>query len=244
MPCCTPSWSFSLKKTFLFILLIQVFISKAFAFDREFFLSAGLGYSSAAVKTRYLEQNDDGEIEDETESKAFGLTTRFGYRRANFEFGLLSDIGYGKVEDLSLKLPDNSKVNGDGHYRFVAISPYVKYLLPLPVVYQWRSYIGAGPSWGLQTIVMENISSGSNFSTEKRISFENFGAGVFVGIEEDLPFKQMHPVFLEVGITYMKSYKVYLIDASNFKEVKTLSSKDSHDLSGTFVFIRAGLVLF
>lgn len=233
-----------MKILVLVIFSIFYYSTNSYAFDREFFLSAGLGYSSASVKTRYLEQNDDGEIEDETESKAFGVTTRFGYRLAPFEFGFLSDIGYGKVEDLSLKLIDNSTVSGDGHYRFVAISPYIKYLLPLPTYYQWRSYVGGGPSWGLQTIVMDNVTSGSNFNAEKRISFENFGAGIFLGFEEDLPYKQMHPVFLEVGVAYMKSYKVYLTDASNFKEVKTLSSKDSHDLTGTFVFIRAGLVLF
>lgn len=233
-----------MKKIIFYIFIFILSLQSSHAFDREFFLSAGIGYSSAEVKTRYLQQNDDGEIEDETESKAFGVTTRFGYRLSPFEIGILSDIGYGKVEDLSLKLLDNTTINGDGHYRFVSVSPYLKYLLPLPSVYQWRSYIGGGPSWGLQTLVMDQVRSGSNFSSEKRISFENFGAGIFLGLEEDLPYKQMHPVFLEVGVAYMKSYKVYLIDASNFKDVQTLSSKDSHDLTGTFVFIRAGMVLF
>lgn len=233
----------------IFILFLYLYSLRLFAFSEEFFLSAGPGFSEGSVKSRYLIQQDDDEdeIEDETKIPAIGLTSRFGFRSYPLEMGILSDIGFGKAENIrfneSQEANNNTLVEGDGHYRIVTISPYLKHNFPWKYR-AWNAYIGGGPSWSLNTLVIKNVNNGSNFNTKKRVSFENFGAGIFVGVEEILPFKEMHPTFIEFGYSYMASYKVSVIDASDFKEVQTLSSRKGRDFRGSFFFLRLGVVLF
>ncbi len=236
-------------KLIIFLTLL-IYTKLIFAFDDSLFLSAGFGFSVGSVKSKYLEQKEknEDEIEDETKIPAFGLTTRFGHRNYPFELGILSDIGYGKAERVKFNDPNNSNnssnlVIGDGHYRIVTVSPYLKYNLTWKLK-AWNPYFGGGPSWSLNTLVIKNVNNGSNFSTKKRISFENFGAGLFIGVEEILTFKEMHPTFIEFGYSFMASYKVSLIDASDYKEVQTLSSRKARDFQGSFFFLRLGVVLF
>lgn len=236
-----------MKTTFFFILTFLTTFT--YAFDDAFFLSAGFGFSEGSVKSKYLVQKDDdeNEVEDETKIPAFGMSSRFGQRNYPFEIGALSDIGYGKAERVQFNdplAPNNTNlVVGNGHYRIVTVSPYIKYNIPWQYK-AWNPYFGGGPSWSLNTLVIKNINNGSNFSTKKRISFENFGAGLFIGIEEILAFKEMHPTFIEFGYSFMASYKVSVIDASDYKEVKTISSRKARDFQGSFFFLRLGVVLF
>jgi hypothetical protein len=76
------------------------------------------------------------------------------------------------------------------------------------------------------------------------VSFENYGGSLFIGFEEIKPFKEMHPIFFEVGYSYMHSYKVSILDASNSANVITLSEGDSNDFSGQYIIVRAGMALF
>ena len=235
------------------IFLSLIFLStNTLAFDDQLYLSAGFGFSKGSIKSKYLIQRDDDEdeIEDETEIPAFGLNSRFGYRNYPVELGFLSDIGFGQAKNIRFNDPLNTTPNqngslivGDGHYRIVTISPYFKHNLKWS--YQvWNPYLGLGPTWSLSTLVLSNVSNGANFNTKKRISFENFGAGIFIGVEEILSEKSMNPTFIELGFTYMASYKVSVIDASDFKEVRTLSSRKARDFQGSFFFLRVGVVLF
>jgi hypothetical protein len=58
------------------------------------------------------------------------------------------------------------------------------------------------------------------------------------------PSKKCTPIFLEVGYSYMHSYKVSILDASNSANVITLSEGDSNDFSGQYIIVRAGMALF
>ena len=51
-------------------------------------------------------------------------------------------------------------------------------------------------------------------------------------------------MFLEVGYSYMHSYKVSILDATNSAEVITLTEGDSNDFSGQYIIVRAGVALF
>ncbi len=233
---------------FILCLLFLLCPISIIAFDNDYFLAAGFGFSEAKMHTKFLEQFefDDGqnEKEDETTTVAVGVTSRFGKRFLPYELGILSDIGFGKVSNVKFLENQTTTVEGKGHYRYVSVSPYIKYNLPYKITNTWELYSGIGPQWSLQTIVLSDVLNNSNFNTKKRISFENFGAGIFIGIEENLSFKEMHPTFLELGFAYAASYKVSVIDASNFKDVKTLSSRNGDDLKSTYFFVRLGIILF
>lgn len=242
-----------MKKLITIFLFFTFLIAgkNAHAFNDELFLSAGFGFSEGSVKSRYLIQRDDDEdeIEDETKIPAFGLTSRFGFRNYPLEIGVLSDIGFGKAENIRFndqvnnQGQNNTLIEGDGHYRIVTVSPYIKHNFSWKYK-AWNPYIGGGPSWSLSTLVLKNVNNGANFNTKKRVSFENFGAGIFIGVEEIVSFKDMHPTFVEFGFSYMASYKISVVDASDFKEVHTLSSRKGRDFHGSFFFLRLGVVLF
>ncbi len=235
----------SILSIFFKLLLLSIILPESvYSYENQYHLSAGFSLSTASIKSRYVEQNEDGELEDETKSNAFGITSRFGHKYTNTEVGFLSDIGFGKVKDVTVKDGQTTLVNGDGHYRHFSLGPYIKQIIDYPIQNKWKLYFGGSPLIGMQTLVISNVRAGENFNTKKRISFENIGAGIFLGIEEDLPHKEMHPTFFEVGFSYMVSNKVSIVDASNFKEVKTLSSRKTKELSGTFFFFRLGCILF
>ncbi|MBY0413408.1 MAG: hypothetical protein K2Q18_04555, partial [Bdellovibrionales bacterium] len=101
-----------------------------------------------------------------------------------------------------------------------------------------------GPAWSLQTYVFNHPQTTGNFNDKRRVSFENYGGGIFIGLEQILPFKDKHPYFLEIGFSYMHSYKVSILDSSNSAEVITLNEGDSNDFSAQYIIVRAGMTLF
>ncbi len=221
------------------LLLFIFFSNSIFSFENDFHISVGFGVSSAEFRSKIVDQ-DKRKDEDETETKAFGLSTRFGYKLIDNEFGILSDVGFGKVEHLTI---NNSAINVSdemAHYRIVTISPYYKYIFLNNIYADWSTYFGISPSWSLQTLTFDS----PRISSEYRLSFENFGFGLFVGVEESLAYKEMHPSFLEVGYSYSANYKTSLIDASKTSEAVLLKSYRAKNLTGHFWFFRFGLVLF
>ena len=235
----------------LILLLGLVFINTAnadiFSSDK-FTLRAGLSFNLNQINTDRLIDNteveDDGSPEDETKTIGLGLVTSIGYRLGNWEFAMAGDIIFGGFKDISFNYDSSNTIRGAGHFRLVSIGPQIKYYTPFSIINLANIYFGFGPSWSLQTFVFRHPTTTGGFNDKKRVSFENYGGSLFIGFEEIKPFKDMHPMFLEIGYSYMHSYKVSILDATNSAEVITLTEGDSNDFSGQYIIVRAGVALF
>lgn len=236
-------------RTFILILTILFSLNTLASetpMNENFILRAGFSFNLTKLKTDRLIDNhesDDGETEDETNTPGFGLVTSVAYRLNNWEFVFASDAVFGSIKDVTF-IYDNNSIRGGGHTRLVSLGPQIKYYTPYSLFNKATFYIGFGPAWSLQTFVFKNATTTGNFNNKRRISFENYGGGIFIGLEEILPFKENHPMFLEVGYSYMHSYKVSVLDATNTAEVITLSEGDSNEFSAHYIIVRAGFTLF
>lgn len=240
-----------MRNFILLFILSLIFLDTAsadiFSSDK-FTLRAGLSFNLTQIHTDRLidhtEMEDDGTPEDETKTVGLGFVTSIGYRYDNWEFAMAGDVIFGGFKDVSFNYNSNHTIRGSGHFRLVSIGPQIKYYTPYSIFNFANIYLGFGPSWSLQTFVFRHPITTGGFNDKKRVSFENYGGSLFIGIEEIKPFKEMHPFFLEVGYSYMHSYKVSILDATNSAEVITLSEGDSNDFSGQYVIVRAGMALF
>ena len=237
-------------KTLALTILTTLFVmSTSFAqtlSTDNFTLRAGLSFNLNQIRTDRLIDNHESESddpEDETKTLGFGVITSVGYRWENWEFALASDVLFGRIKDVTF-IYENSSVRGGGHFRLVSIGPQVKYYTPYSIFNHANIYVAFGPSWSLQTFVFSHPTTTGNFNNKRRVSFENYGGGLFIGFEEIKPFKEGHPIFLEIGYSYMHSYKVSILDSSNSTNVITLSEGDSNDFSGQYIIVRAGISLF
>jgi len=231
----------------VFFLIINTAHADIFSSDK-FTLRAGLSFNLNQIHTDRLidhtEMEDDGQPEDETKTVGLGIVTSIAYRFENWEFAVAGDIIFGLIKDVSFNYNSSNTIRGGGHFRLVSIGPQIKYYTPYSILNLANIYFGFGPSLSLQTFVFKNPTTTGGFSDKKRVSFENYGGSLFIGFEEIKPFKDMHPMFLEVGYSYMHSYKVSILDATNSAEVITLTEGDSNDFSGQYIIVRAGVALF
>ena len=215
--------------------------------ENNFTLRAGFSFNLNHIETDRLidnsETEDDGKLEDETKTFGYGLVTSIAYKFNDWEFAFASDVLFGKIKDVSF-IYQESSIRGGGHFRLVSIGPQIKYHTPYTIFNKATVYVGVGPSWSLQTFVFKNPYYTGNFNDKRRVSFENYGGGIFIGLQEIQAVKENHPMFIEVGYSYMHSYKVSLLDSTDSADVITLSEGDSNDFSGQYLFIRAGFTLF
>ena len=100
--------------------------------------------------------------------------------------------------------------------------------------------------WSLQTVKLDTFSStGPLYNKNQKLTFESTGGTFVLGFEEDLPYKEMHPVFFEFMYSYKQSRKVSVVDASDFTETNILSTEEiGQDLSGHFYMVSIGMLLF
>ncbi len=238
-----------MKTFFVCILLLT---SPAYAqetMDNNFVIRAGLSFLSVFFKTGSLIDNaelaeNEGEKDlDETRTFGYGFSTSIAYRWTNVEIGFGSDVYFGLIKDLTFS-SDNKSIRGKGTFRVVNLSPRIKAYAPIDIFNKFHFYGGVGPNWSLQTFVFSDVAPGGGFDNKKRVSFENYGAQVFIGIEEIKSFKEDHPLFLEAGYSYMNSYRVSVLDASNNVDVVTLSERKSRKFSGHYLIVRMGTTLF
>jgi hypothetical protein len=213
--------------------------------ENNFALRAGLSFNHIKFETDKIIDNteDEDDEKNEVETQSYGFSTSFAYRFTSWEVGAGSDVFFGKIADTTF-INDNSSLRGDGRFRVVTINPFVKYYTPFAPFNRISIYFGMGPSWSLQTFSFKNIQSTGSFNNKRKITFENYGGSLFIGIEEILPYKEMHPTFLEIGYSYMNSYKVAIIDATKEDDVVTLSEKASREFSGHYIIVRFGITLF
>lgn len=213
--------------------------------EDSFSLKGGLSYASMVQKSTLLSQFDDedGERESHSDNEGFGLNTSVGYKWTNWEMLVASDILFGKLEDMTFQVL-NQEVRGDGSFRVFSLSPMIRYYTPYTAWNRWSFYTSAGPTWSLHTFIIKNQMNGTDFDHKKRLSFENRGGSINVGIEEIVPYKETHPAFFEVGYSYMRSHRIFIVDASNFKDAITLKRHASRDFSGHYFIFRFGITLF
>ncbi len=231
-------------KTLIFFIL--TFLSlESFAvntrFEDNFNIKAGLNLNRVYLNTTLIP--NENKNEDHSESTAVGFSTSVGYKWTNWEFMFGSDVFFGNLKDLSFKINSN-EVIGTGHYRVFSLSPILRYYTPYSISNRWNVFVSAGPSLSLHTFVISSTSNGSTFSNKKRISYENRGGTINIGVEEIVPYKETHPTFFEIGYSYMRSRQLSIVDASDFKDVKTLEQGISNDFYAHYLILRFGITLF
>lgn len=221
-----------IKITVLFFLLS----SSCFAWQNDMSLKGGLGLSQATIHAF-----DDSE----DHMTGFGFNTQFGYRFTNWEINLASYIYWGTIDDLRFRA-NGASVVGSGGFRHVSFGPVFKYIFNWQPIRDWNFYVGLGPTWSMQTVRLREFQTTSGvFTSDYKLTYISRGGMLSIGIEEILPFKEMHPVYLEILYSYKKSKDVSVVDASNFAEVRTISTEESEqDIRGSFIMINAGITLF
>lgn len=219
-----------------FIFYILLFSLNVHAFQNDMALKGGLGLSQATIHA--FDSSED-------HMTGFGFNTQFGYRFEKWEVNLASYIYWGKIDDLRFHA-NNTSVVGSGAFRHVSFGPVFKYLFEWQPIKSWNFYMGAGPSWSMQTVRLQEFQTTTGtFSKDYKLTYISRGGMISFGIEELLPFKEMHPVYLEILYSYKKSKDVSVVDASDFTEVRTISTEETkQDIRGSFIMINAGITLF
>lgn len=232
--------------TLSLLLSLNAFAETSPSWMDGFSLKAGLSYTRVEIRTDKLIDNSESSPNDpEDEARTFGLggITSISYRYDQWELGVASDVLFGTVPDTTF-ISQGSSIRGKGSFRLVSVGPQIKYYTPYTLLNYANFYVGTGPTWSLQTYVFRHADTTGSFSDKRRVSFENIGGGLFIGLEQIQPSKSDYPLFLEIGYSYMHSYKVSILDASKSAEVITLSEGDSNDFSAQYIIVRLGATLF
>lgn len=219
--------------TLLFLLLN--FQANAYRYD--FFLKGGINQTYANIKG--TEGSDDL-------LRGTGFNTHFGYKWKYFELSLSSNIYWGEIDDITLNVA-GERVRGEGTIRHVSFGPLLKYQFRgIQPVKDWFFFAGLGPVWSIQTIKMDEwTSTGPRFSSNQKVVYESTGGQFVFGFEEDLPYKEMHQVYIEFGYAYKKSHELSTVDTSNFVETNILSTQEAQqDLSGHYYMVSIGFTVF
>lgn len=217
--------------------LLSFFIFEVHAYRYDFSLKGGISQTYAHI---------NGTDKSEDLMHGTGFNTHFGYKWKYFELTLSSYIYWGEIEALTFNA-DGETITGEGTFRHVSFGPVLRYQFRgVQPFKNWFLFAGLGPVWSLQTIKMEEFTaSGPKFNRNKKLAFESTGGVLAIGLEEDLPYKEMHPVFVEFVYSYKKSRKLSIVDASDFVETNILSSQEAdQDLSGHFFMISLGFTVF
>jgi hypothetical protein len=209
--------------------------------ENNFNIKAGLGISRVYLRSSLIPTSH--KREDESENSGYGFNTSFGYKWNTFEVLIGSDVLFGKLKDMTF-LVNSAEIRGDGSFRIFSVSPILRYYTPYTIYSRWNFFVGAGPTWSLHTFIIDNNLNGTDFNNKKRINFENRGASINIGFEEVVPYKEMHPTYIELGYSYMRSKQVFIVDASDLQDAKTLSRGNSKDFYGHYIALRFGITLF
>lgn len=220
------------------LLGILIFLSSTtFAYRYDWNVKGGISQTWADINGR--EDTEDG-------LHGTGFNTHFGYKWKYFELSLSSYIYWGEWEGLTFNA-DGETINGEGTFRHVSFGPILRYQFRgVQPFKNWFLFAGLGPVWSLQTVKLDSFTStGPKFNTDKKLAFESTGGVLAVGIEEDLPYKEMHPVFIEFIYSYKNSRDLAIVDASNFVETNILSTQEAdQDLNGHFFMLSVGFTVF
>lgn len=235
------------------LLLLIFFSTSAHAFQNAWYLKAGASLVYGKAKTLNEDQLEDldnggGDTDEKYESNFFGggFNTHFGRRYDRSEFSISSYVFMSSLDRLHFQAGE-TEITGSGTQRTVSFAPLYKYNFISEQLYSaWIPYISIGPIWALQTIKLENYQTVSgNYNQNYKLVVSSRGGIFAVGIEENLPFKEMHPVYIELAYSYLRAYKSGIIDSSNYAEVQTVSETDiAQYVSGHVVILSMGITVF
>jgi len=175
----------------------------------------------------------------------FSNVTIKGYNFHRFEINASGNSYWGKINQIQSEL-DHVSVSGGAVVRTFVIAVYLKYHLATTFKKVWQPYVGLGPSWSQHTLKMKDyqVSKGS-FNDNNRIAYLTEGATVVFGIEENLPFREMHPMYMEFTYTFTAAKKVSLLDASNHKEIESLEYTNiDKKIYSHFIMFNMGMTIF
>ncbi len=223
-------------KSWIVVALI-FFSSSSYAYRYDWNLKGGISQTWADL-------NGTGNTEDEMHGT--GFNTHFGYKWKYFELSFSSYIYWGEWEDLTFEAAGET-IQGEGTFRHVSFGPILRYQLRgVQPFKNWFMVVGLGPVWSLQTVKMDEFTStGPKFNRNQKLAFESTGGVLSIALEEDLPYKEMHPVFVEFIYSYKKSRTLTIVDASDFVETNILSTEEARqDLSGHFFMLSIGFTVF
>ncbi|MEC7276367.1 MAG: hypothetical protein VXV96_08610 [Bdellovibrionota bacterium] len=224
-------------KSIIAVLILVTSLS-AQAYRYKFNLKGGISQTWADIK---------GTDNSEDLLHGTGFNTHFGYKWKYFELTFSSYIYWGEMDGLQFNAQGET-IRGEGKFRHVSFGPILRYQFRgVQPFKNWFLFAGLGPVWSLQTIKMDDdfTSTGPKFNRDRKLTFESTGGILAIGIEEDLPYKEMHPVFIELVYSYKKSRKLSVVDASDFTETDILSVEEAdQDLSGHFFGISVGFTVF
>ncbi len=221
--------------TIFFFLLLNI---TAHAYRYDFSLKGGFSQTWASL---------NGTNGTADEMHGTGFNTHFGYKWKYFELTFSSYIYWGSIEDLAFQARGETINIDEGTFRHVSFGPILRYQFRgVQPFKNWFLFAGLGPVWSLQTIKVDEFrSSGPLYTSNDKLAFESTGGSLVFGLEEDLPYKEMHPVIIEFIYSYKKSQEVSVVDASDFVETNILSTEEAtQDLSGHFFGISIGFTVF
>lgn len=219
----------------LLILFLLSLNSHAYRYD--FFFKGGINQTYANIKG--TEGSDDL-------LRGTGFNTHFGYKWKYFDIAFTSNIYWGEIDDITINVA-GERVRGEGTIRHVSFGPILRYQFRgVQPVKDWFLFAGLGPVLSIQTIKMDEFTStGTSFNQNQKVVYESTGGVFVIGFEEDLPYKEMHQVFIELSYSYKKSRELSIVDASNFVETNILSTQEAQqDLSGHYYMISIGFTVF
>lgn len=221
-----------------FLILIKIFIFSTctYAFENDMSLKAGAGIAQATIHA--FDSSED-------HMTGTGLNTQFGYRFSDWEVNLTSYIYWGKIDDLRFEANQTSVI-GSGVFSHANFGPIIKKIFDYQPIRGWNLYFGAGYAYSLQTVKLKNFqASNGTFTSNYKLTYISRGPTVVLGIEELLPFKEMHPVYVELLYSNQISKRVSVVDTTDFAEVKTITTEESRQqIRGSFFMINVGITLF
>lgn len=222
--------------TLTFILTICCLSSQAYQGMR--FLKGGVAASWTKVGTI---------INGEEALFEIGVSSSFGYKSKSYEFAIASTAQFGRLDE-EVRYDNGENIFfAKGSHKSLVVSPIIKKTTHIEIIKNWCFYIGAGPVWSLQSARLTSFDTPltEQTPTSAKLSYESFGAQLIIGIEENLPYKEMHPVFIEISFMKTDSTKISLVDTTDFKETKILASKKSEsDIDTHTIFLNIGMTIF
>ena len=181
-------------------------------------------------------------------SGGVGLGTHLVYSPAwpkNWGMGISGHIHRGQVDNLTLSVPNGGEdkiVDVDGDFQSVFLSPTLRYTFG-------NIYLGAGPSWSLQTVKLSR--SRENFGSKQKFTYSSRGHLLLAGFqkncsyEKSVQWSKCIPFYFEFSYFYQKSRKFSIVDITRSNRVNTLSRHAASEHLNTHAFLLSiGSILF
>jgi hypothetical protein len=229
----------------------------SYAYKNDFALRAGFSYSQSSFNSLEDKDSINGQEIERDDSRSYGATTSYSYKWDRITAGVESRILLGNAADLAFNF-ENTTIRGEGSIRTVDITPFFQvnsktFQIPGKLqefftginISPWFAYFKAGPSWMLQTIDLDNFNVREELKEGHKLTYESVGFNITLGVEEDTPYKDMHPVFMEVSGSIYESYKVSLVDINDTRETNILASREAKQDIKTFSLVfTIGMTLY